>query len=318
VASPAERRRRAAEPERGAILLELALASVVLIALLGAAFDYGRVLYTAQHTQRVAGLLARELALLPLPATGLSLAEALACRRARVLDPDSPCRRLAGFPVLPREVVFDPDWLAFDVCAEMAPLGLDCTEPGDREAFLDPFFGALPVGNQMLRPLLIWDRTPACPTVEPCILRYPGALVADPASASGFSVVVPILAGDEVRCIPVVEAVLDGATGQDRFPVERGGVVGLRVNYPFQAAALLARNAAGEPLVAVERDCPALAPGQATVETLGSLPALDADPGVGPNAGPLGLGRQLALGRELRPFRRVVSAEAVFRREVLQ
>jgi len=46
---------------------------------------------------------------------------------------------------------------------------------------------------------------------------------------------------------------------------------------------------------------------------------LDSPSAVGPYAGRYGLGRQLALaGRELRPFRRVVSAQAIFRREVVQ
>ena len=36
---------------------------------------------------------------------------------------------------------------------------------------------------------------------------------------------------------------------------------------------------------------------------------------VGPNAGAFGLGKQFALGREVRPFRKLISAQAVFRRE---
>jgi len=40
---------------------------------------------------------------------------------------------------------------------------------------------------------------------------------------------------------------------------------------------------------------------------------------VGPYAGTFGLGRQLALaGRTVRPFRKVVSAQAIYRREVVE
>ena len=40
---------------------------------------------------------------------------------------------------------------------------------------------------------------------------------------------------------------------------------------------------------------------------------------VGPYAGAFGLGRQLALaGRTVRPFRKLISAQAIYRREVVE
>jgi hypothetical protein len=43
------------------------------------------------------------------------------------------------------------------------------------------------------------------------------------------------------------------------------------------------------------------------------------DGGVGPYAGAYGLGRQLALGgRTVRPFRKLISAQAIYRREVVE
>ncbi len=297
-------------------MVEFALVTTVLLLLVGALFDFGRVFFVAQQGQRAVDFAARELALLPLPPTGISLRDALECRRAEVGDPAFPqCAALAGVPLLPREAIFDPDWLAVS-CATLAGLGFDCTDEGD----LDAFVSRLPVVNQMLWPLMIWDRTDACPGTAPCLLRYPGALFADasPASPTGLQVRIPVLDGDAIRCVPVIEPIED-AVGTGPFPVERGGMVSLRWNFPFQAASLLggrAEDGVLQPIDVVDLDCAGI-PGSLTEqETLGPLPALDATPGAGPNAGPLGLGRHLARARELRPFRRVLSTESLARREL--
>ncbi|MCG8590359.1 MAG: pilus assembly protein [Proteobacteria bacterium] len=302
----------------GALMVEFALVSAVLLLLLGALFDFGRVFFVAQQGQRSVHFAARELALLPLPPTGISLADALACRRSQVGDPAFPqCAPLAGVPVLPREAIFDPDWLAVS-CETLSGLGFDCRDEGD----LDAFVSRLPVVNQMLWPLMIWDRTDACPDTRPCLIRYPGALFTDtsPGNPTGFQVQIPVLDGAAIRCVPAIEAI-ENAGGVGSFPVERGGLVALRWNFPFQAASLLGGRPDGgvlEPIDVADLDCPALAAGLSEQETLGPLPVLDATPGVGPHAGPLGLGRQLARARELRPFRRVLSTEALARRELFQ
>jgi len=297
------------------VLVEFALVALVFVVLAGALFDYGRAFFAAQQAQRAARVAAREVALLPLPPSGLPLSEALACRRAEALTGTPPCGQLAGAPALPREIVFDPDWLAIP-CAVLEARGLSCRSERD----LDVFFSQLPVVNQLLRPLMFFDRTDACPgpPQPPCLLRYPGALVAtgDPASPTGLSVVIPVATETgSFRCVDVLEPV-GGA-----FQAAEGGLVSLRVNYPFQAAALLSWREDGAggalPVDAEEPGaCVGLAPGSATVTTPGPRPTSGAASGTGPYAGALGLGRHLALGREVRPFRRVVSAEAAFRREV--
>jgi len=297
--------------DRGAVLVEFALVALVFVVLAGAVFDYGRAFFAAQQIQRAGRVASREVALLPLPPAGIDLAGALDCRRADVTAGTPPCDALAGAPVLPRETVFDPDFLAVP-CA-LVPGG-GCASDAD----LDAFFRTLPVVNQLLRPLMLLDRTDACPDPAdpPCLLRYPGALVSDDASATGFSVVIPVVGdGGGFACVPVVEPVGAG------FAASGGGVVSLRINYPFQAAALLAWNvdAAGNASLEEAADpgaCAGLAPGLAPQATGGRVPVATGTPNVGPTAGPLGLGRQLAFGRVVRPFRRVISAEAVFRREV--
>ncbi len=292
---------------RGAVLVEFALISLIFVILAGAVFDYGRAFFAAQQLQRAARVAAREVALLPLPPAGITLADALACRRADVDTGTPPCDVLAGAPVLPRETVFDPDFLAIRCDG-----ALDCGSDAD----LDAFFSTLPVVNQLLRPLMLLDRTDACadPTQPPCVLRYPGALVSD--GAGSLSVVIPIETDAGFACVPVLEAVGGG------FGAAGGGLVSLRLNYPFQAAALLSwnvdadGNASLRGAVAETTTCTGLAPGQAAQVTVGRIPVATGSRDAGPNAGALGLGRQLAFGRVVRPFRRVISAEAAFRREV--
>lgn len=289
--------------------------SLVLLVLVGAVFDYGRAFYAAQQLERAARVAAREVALLPLPPAGISLQSALDCRRADVTAGLGECGALLDAPALPRETVFDPDFLAVPCSVVEAVAG-----PCQSDASLDDFFSRLPVVNQLLRPLMVFDRTQACadPAQPPCLLRYPGAVVinADPQSVTGYSVVIPVVVPEGgYRCVGVLEALNDSFA-----PGGGGGLVTLRLNYPFQAAALLGwRTEGGSSLPDEAADpgaCAGLAGGLTPVNTLGALPVADADPNTGPYAGALGLGRQLALGRVVRPFRRVISSESSFRREV--
>ncbi len=291
----------------GAVLVEFAVVALLFVVLAGAIFDYGRAFFAAQQIQRASRVAAREIALLPLPPAGIGLEDALACRRSEVDMGLAPCDALAAAPALPREVVFDSDFLAIQ-CGDT----VDCGS----EAALDAFFSTLPVVNQLLRPLMIFDRDASCSGSgePPCLLRYPGALVSDAASVTGLSVVIPVVVDDGAfACVPVVEPV-----GAD-FGVGAGGLVTLRVNYPFQAAALLSWNVDDEGNSAVidaedPGACAGLG-GLAPLPTLGALPVATGTSNAGPNAGALGLGRQLAFGRVVRPFRRVISSEAAFRRE---
>jgi hypothetical protein len=104
------------------------------------------------------------------------------------------------------------------------------------------------------------------------------------------------------------------------------GVVAIRINYPYQASMLSGyrqspkgmfepnlkfANQADDRRV-TELNAP---PGQPAVRPiLESLEQQD----IGPYAGSYGLGRQLVMGTEVRPFRRLISAQAIFRREVFE
>ena len=95
----------------------------------------------------------------------------------------------------------------------------------------------------------------------------------------------------------------------------------MRINYPYQAATLSGYQS-------VPSDVDPIPPNMANFITAddGAVQQLNDPPGgplddgaIGPYAGPYGLGRQLALaGRTLRPFRKLISAQAIYRREVVE
>ncbi len=128
-------------------------------------------------------------------------------------------------------------------------LVLDVTSPVD----LDELFAKMPAVNKALRPVMILDRTAG----DRALLRYPGALLTGGDEAglpplpswfpdTGFRVGVPLLqdAGGR-QWVPVLEEIKpeNPADPRDREPFSvtspsYRGLVALRINYPYQAAAL--------------------------------------------------------------------------------
>ncbi len=278
--------------------------SLVLYLLIGAVIELGRVVFAAQLAQSAARTAARELALAPLPAD-LTLAEALA-------DP------------VVRTTIYDEDLLVLDLAALPADVPL-----ADVASLLPPV-------NRILLPLMISDRVG---DVE--ILRFPGALVSSelggpvsPLNPTGLTVRVPrVLERDgngveTIDFVRVIEEVLadpaDPLSGPfsvassligDGDPTNDAlvGVAAVRVNVPVQAAALGAYRTGPDPF-APNLDRPVLADDDGVV-VVGDAPAgLFAGENI-TYSGRYGLGRQYALGREIRPFRKLVRAQAVFRRE---
>ena len=93
------------------------------------------------------------------------------------------------------------------------------------------------------------------------------------------------------------------------FALSRGGIAAVRLNVPFQAAALTAFLP------------PEINDGRAIIANtnLGG-PYVIVGPGptgAGPYSGSLGLGELKAFGLSVRPFRRLVAAQALFRRELI-
>ncbi|MGC4085256.1 MAG: pilus assembly protein, partial [Vicinamibacterales bacterium] len=292
--------------ERGAALVEFALVSLVLYVMFASTIDFGRLLFSAQGIQDVARLSARELATAPLGAV-TTFDDALDQTRARIYDHDR--------------------------------LVLDITDLDD--AAVDATVAQWPIVNRALRPLMIVEEIDGRR-----LLRYPGTLLATPGAPSGFSVAIPRIVArgvggvETLEWLDVVEEVRTdracpmrgpfslaydsaqdtcGALGADPVAASQRGLVAVRINYPYQAAAMTAftpnpggpfEPTLGTPILADDTGVTAPAPPAGTL--------LNDDGRIGPYAGPYGLGRQLAFGRTVRPYRSVVTAQAIFRREVFQ
>lgn len=281
-----------ASNQAGSVLLEFACVALLFYLLAAGTISFGQAAFTLQVTQDAARLMARELAVLPLPS---------GTRFEVLVGSEAPSAEEQAAVELVRTRVYNPDCLAVDIEA----VNFDST---------------CPLVNQALRPVMIFDDSQGVR-----LLRYPGALRSNPDNPlSGYSVGLPLITSrdengvETISWIPVVEEI-PGVSG-DPFLVSNGGVVALRINYPFQSALLSAfmnvdssdpfRPNAGHPVLAEDNSV--------DIESGSFSPAgtqID-DVGAGPYRGPFGLGKQYALGREVRPFRRLFSLQALFRREI--
>ena len=279
---------------RGSVLVEFAIVALLGYVLLAAVLSFGRLYFAAQTVQQAADLAARELARTPLPAT-LTFEE--------VRDDDT-----LEF----KQRIYSEDFLVIDVSSWTAsPGGLTLMQ------YLDTL--SIPLVNKALVPLMFID-----PIGGVDHLRYPGALVTSPTAPSGLTVEIPFVVDAGTTAAPTAETItwvrVLEEVGDDPFSVTEEGLVALRINYPFQSATLTAfRRPAADPArpnaSGIEADDEGVsAPSTTTGGTL-----VDPSPGAAtPYAGPYGLGRQLAYAREMRPFRRLISAQALYRREVLR
>lgn len=282
----AERARSEAHPcapRRGSILVEFALVSLAFYLILAGTLEVGRMITSAQIVQNAARTAARELALMPLPAT-MTFEQALQCPsvRARVFDPALLAVRTGGSPV-------------------------------DTATW--------PTVNRTLYPLMVQSEVGG-----DIVLHYPGAVVE---VAGALTVKVPQVVSrgadgvETIRWVDVLEEVRANAspasgpfslasTGPER------GLVALRVNCPYQAATMSAfqpvdptePNPVAEPILANDAGVTELnTPG-------GTLVGGGTEGGI--YSGRYGLGTFYALNKKVRPFRRLISGQAVFRREVFQ
>ncbi len=284
----AERARSEAHPcadRRGSILVEFALVSIAFYLILAGTLEVGRMITSAQIVQNAARTMARELALLPLPAT-MTFGQALTCSTVedRIFD-----RRLLVVPIGQSTQEFTSRW---------------------------------PTVNRLLLPLMVVTNVNGTQ-----YLQYPGAIVQSD-SLDYQTVKVPQVVSrgadgvEEIRWVDVVEEVrssnFDPLSGPFSM-ISTGpelGLVALRINCPYQAATMSAfqpvdvtePNPVNEAILANDGGVTQLnAPGGTLVNT---------GDGGGMYAGPYGLGKFYALNKEVRPFRRLISGQAVFRREV--
>ena len=310
---------RSRRRERGGVLAEFALGSFVVWLLRAGGLELGRAFAAQQILRHATRTIARELALVEL-AHDASFEQAL----LGVFDP--------------RFLVIDSDLLARCGFADFSEAG--------HEADLERLFSErLPVGNRLIRPLMIRDRIGGLE-----MLRYPGAVLArtdggatatsDCSSGSLYTIGVPRLdeAAGRVAWLPRVEQTPGPApvgARREGFALRGGGWVGVRVFYPFQSAALLGVRDSGvvDPETGRILQTFDSADGSYVDEGLERLGArllseldtgagLGAAAGVSAYAGMRGLGRISSISDAsggsiaVRPYRRLLSATAGFRREI--
>jgi len=205
------------------------------------------------------------------------------------------------------------------------------------EASLQDLIAKLPIVNQQLVPLMQIDVIGGVR-----YLRYPGGVFEDAdnsddpidPSPSGLLVAIPrVISRDAngvetVDWIPVVEEIDtqnasgDGANPDPfRITSSHRGIVALRFNYPVQSAVMSSfrQGAGGVFSPNGDNSNEADDSGVTVVDVDGFTPpgtATASDAQFGPNAGSFGLGRQAALAKDVRPFHRLISAQAIYRREI--
>jgi hypothetical protein len=280
---------------------------------MAATIEIGRMILAGQLLQNAARVGARELAMIPLPPTW-TFEQALA-------DPEEDDVR---------KFVYHPGKL----CLKVDGLG-----ENQVQAIVDGW----PIVNRMLAPLMLRETVEVGgSTVE--LLRYPGALVENAGGGQlyPYTVVIPRVlerasdGTETIDFVPVVEEVVPRDSNGDPIPAHapfslasapdkrERGLVALRINYPFQAAMFSAfmeppvdpsdpdAPHIGIPVLANDAEVVVQPSGgtqpPSTVEVEGSL-----------YSGQYGLGGHHALalvGEQVRPFRRLLSAQSLFRREV--
>lgn len=285
-------RRAPARREGGAVIVEFAMIALLMYMLIAVTIDFGRLFFTAQALQDAARTTAREISVIPLP-PGYTLTDALN-------DPKVRSR------------VWQPEHLVIDL--DNIPGGLT----------LDQFYATLPVLNQLIRPLMIFDTNAGTER----LLRYPGTLLEDGSTPSGRTVGIPFVVSrgangiETIRWVPIIEEIRDpNFPGESPFSMNtsvgnKRGLVAIRINLPYQAAMMTAHQPGATITAPNIKDV--IRADDSAVTQLNAAPgAIFPDRGAaGPYAGPLGLGRLYAQNQAVRPFRKLLSVQAIFRREV--
>lgn len=333
--------------QRGAVLVEFALMALVLFLILAAVMDFGRLFLNAQAVQDAARVAARELALMPLPACW-TLDMALG-----VVDPDPMVCPTTTDPALVIQAVqrqiFDERLLVIDTTGMTQDQMDTCLGelPVVNKALLPVMMSEqLTVGDSDR----IFLRYPGAllQGAPPADLT---GVYTDCNAVDGFFVGIPEVtsragSAETIRWLPVLEEIIQNPADVDvngnplsgsfdvtprtnpdtMLPYIRG-VAAIRVNFPFQGALLsgfrAATPTADDPLPPnIGNVIPANdgVTEENGVPHGGAIPATALPEGQAGSvyAGPYGLGRQIAFVQEVRPFRKLFSAQAIFRREVFE
>jgi hypothetical protein len=305
--------------EAGGVLVEFSISIMALWLILAATLDFGRAFAASHLLQSAARTAARELSLNPELPYNLTFDRAI-------------------------ESIFDPRYLVLDLtCVESQARTASPGQTPNEWIDLQLQSSGLLL-NQMLRPLMIYEEVTVAGRPWR-LMRYPGALLTQTDSQpmtgclTPFRVGVPQIDPENSRVVfhRVVEELTPNAfqlVGNDVEGVQRGTVT-VRLHYPFQAVGLSSwRIVDGVNRVVNVSETDGLSVDPRDLDrlrgrTIDALDTVDADGNLAAYAqggagdpipvygGRLGLGTQLMLGQRVRPFRRVITAQAVAPREIV-
>jgi hypothetical protein len=300
--------------------------------LLAAILTFGQILYSSQGLQQAVDVAARELSRTPLPANK-TFSQALADsgvqskifdERYLVLSIDTgsnPMTFNGGHPIGDFPLVIQ----------QLLPLMI--YETGLTEVQANPLGGIQPI-----------QYFPGPSSQIGGYLRYPGAVFMDPNGpdttmtppTSGFLVRIPVVSVPAypapatesiINWVSVLEEINSTANVQNNlsgFQVSspERGVVALRINYPYQSASMSGFQPPADPtsppgppdnpVIPIPSDdaIPVTSPPQGVGNPVVSAWVFGASSGL------YGLGTQAAWVKVIRPYRSLISAQAIYRREV--
>ncbi|MGO8746620.1 MAG: TadE/TadG family type IV pilus assembly protein [Thermoguttaceae bacterium] len=324
-------------------MVEFAVVCLVVYLLLAAILTFGFMLYCDQTLQQAADLAAREIAITPLWADDTF---------AHALHDKGLCHQVYDerYLVLTIDVAMP--------LAGSNPVTFNGGHPiGDFPLVIQQLY-PLMIYDELVpdtTPNPPSPPGPPTPTPTPLgipVLRYPGAVFKDPnpdptlnPPASGYLVRIPVMTytpapegplpgipvpvpAQQVAWLRVMDEI-PSTINPDPFPVSSSqrGVVALRINYPFQSATMSGfeppANPTSPPGPPGNPVIPIIANGTVYLSPppdMGDSMVSALSEGYGPNGGHYSLGQQAAwaVWGPVRPYRRVLSAQAIYRREIFQ
>lgn len=282
---------------RGQALIEMAFLIPMLVVIIGATISFGLFFFQANVLQQAVDVGAQEISRFPFTATGeLGLGN---------LDVDPSDTRVLMNDDVFKQQIYNEELLVLDPDEDVSDL---------------------PLINRLLVPLMILDSING-----EDVRRYPGAIVTN--TNGNRTVLIPIVGYDPVTG---AESLLQWVAPVEEISNERGnrpfsleatdpsqsfvpGMVALRINYPAQSTTLINRTG-DEGQVIIDADDASLSDGDTGSNYALVVPAESGVANTTIYSGRFGLGRQAALLRTagVRPYRKVLSAQAIYRREVFE
>jgi hypothetical protein len=300
-------RHRPKTKRSGQALIEFAFLLALLVIIIGATLSFGLFFFQANTLQQAVDVAAQEISRMPFsPTAQLGLGNLDAADTTVMYD--------ASF----QSQIYDEQYLVIHQGE------WDASTPfnGDFQAYVD----TLPLLNRLLATVMVRDDSLAIGAI-----RYPGAVVTN-SITSEETVLVPLIGyntdGSEtlIQWVAPVEEIRPGG-GQGPFSLAATntaasfvpGMVALRINYPAQSTTLVNRTGSRGQVI-VEADDASLGDGDTGSNYSLVVAAESGAADTTIHSGRYGLGRQAALfvASGIRPYRTVMSVQAIYRREVFQ